>query len=75
MMRLIYFFINERSVNGVNFNISLAKNDEGGSGHKIPFINNQSNGSAFNLTFILFRWAKVADLRVKSSLFYISISI
>ena len=54
--------INEKYVTGVNIIVRSAKNDQSGSGHKIPFINDSSVEQSYNLTIILFRWAKVARL-------------
>ena len=49
--------------------VRSAKNDQYGKGHKIPFINNFNINNAFNITIILFRWAKHACLKLDQPFF------
>lgn len=50
-------------VKGVTITVSSAKNDRHGRGNKVSFSRVGSELSAFNITLMLFRWAKRKGLR------------
>ena len=61
--------IDESLVLGVTVTVASAKNDQHGEGNKVSFPKSGPSSSAFNITTMLFRWAKRAQLQSGEAFF------